>query len=693
MEKILNKLEKYILYTTVFLLPVTVLSISSNPFVVPKLALLVYGLLAILLVRCLRIVVSGKFEMSVSKFDFPVLLIAAAYITSTILKTPNKMEALLLPGTATAVVGGALLYFLINQLTKDDKKNLSLILFASGVFYSFVTLISFTGIFVKMTFLPAIIRSEGFTPEGGYLPAFIFLVSMLPFGVGHFFIEKQLSKKAFLGAASLFIGLGIAISLYNILPGQKFAPKFPSSSTSWSIAVDSLKTSPILGIGPGNYLTAFNRYRPIEYNSTELWAVKFTSARNFVFTLMTEAGLLATAGLVLLLFVFYKTAKKDLKEQKLVNWGVAAMSDLISISILTISLFIFPSTTLLTIVFFILLAFYSKGKHTSLDLTAKGSTDQNTNMNEAATRFPAFLVTLPIIIGVFYTAFNSSKMIAAEYKFMQSISALAKNNAQETYDIMREAIKTNPYVDRYHSAFARINLALANSIASKAQTGSENITDQDRSTITTLVQQAIAEAKSSVSLNPTRSGNWEILAQTYQAIIPLAQGSDNFAIQSYRQAVALDPLNTNLRIALGAIHYAAGDFDSATNIFEMAVATKPDHANARYNYAFALSEIGKVDRAISEMTTTLSLITDKEGEDFKIAEKALSDMKAQKEASAQAGEELTPPQQAEESLLEPPIELPEGSEPPEGEVNLTPTPVLLGEDEQINISPTPTLIP
>ena len=685
MEKILARIEKYTLYITVFLIPVTVLSISSNPFVVPKLIVLVYGVLIALLVRCVRIIISGKLDLKISGFDFPVIFVTGAYVLSTILRTPNKMEAVLLPGTATAVVGGALLYFLINQMSKEEKKNLSLVLFGSAVLFSFITLIGFTGVLTNISQLPALFRIEGFNPEGGYLPSLIFMASVLPLGIGHFMVEKQSNKKLLFAAASAFIGLGALISVYNILPGQNFAPRFPSGSVSWSIAVDSLKESPLFGVGPGNYLTAFNRFRTLDYNATELWAVKFATANNFIFTLVTEAGILAAAGMAFLLYVVYKSARRDLKEQKLVNWGFAAISDLISLGILVLALFLFPATILIIILFFLYLSFYSKVRHTSLDLTAKASQDTSATMSEVATRFPALLITIPLIVACLYLSFYSSRVVAAEHKFVRSLNALAQNNAQETYDLMREAISINPYVDRYHATFARINLALANSIAINAQQEGVEVTDQDRVTITTLIQQAIAEAKSTVALNPFRAGNWEILAQTYRSIMPLAEGADVFAVQSYSQAIFLDPLNTNLRVALGGIYFAVGDYDTAVSIFELAVATKADHANARYNLAFALNEKGNIDRAISEMATVLSLITDKDGEDFRIAQQALSDMQAKKAATADAGQELVPPQ-ADEPLLEPPLELPEGSEPPEAPIGPAP----LDEEEEEEES---TLLP
>ncbi len=101
-----------------------------------------------------------------------------------------------------------------------------------------------------------------------------------------------------------------------------------------------------------------------------------------------------------------------------------------------------------------------------------------------------------------------------------------------------------------------------------------------------------------LALNPPRSGNWELLADTYRAIIPLAEGSDQFAIQSYNQAIALDPINPNLRIKLGGVFFALGDYDSAIEAFRTAVLAKPDLANSHFNLAVAYREVGEIDKAV-----------------------------------------------------------------------------------------------
>lgn len=665
MIRSLTKIETYLLYIVVFLLPLLALPISPNPYVVSKLALLVYGLGIILLVRVVNIIISGKLDIRLSKYDVPVFIIGASYIASAIMVTPNKMEAFLLPGSATAVAGAVLLYYLINQQDDHAKQGVVRALAYSAGLVSLTTIFSAIGLFEQIPQLPDYIRSGNFTPLGGYLPTAILLVSIIPVTLEVLMSEKDIKHKIILGISTALIVFGLGLSAFNIFPGRPFAPNLPSMSTSWVVAVDSLKDNPVLGAGAGNYLTGFNRFRPIEFNQTNLWAIKFSTASNFYFTGMTEAGLLFVAGLILLSVVVYRNIKTDLKENRIVSWGFRGNLRILSLILLAVLIAVFPATIEVIVLLFILLALYAKTHKSTLNLSAASVVPvthfsaENTQ-NAVASRFPAILVTAPVVIAIVLLFIRSTSVLSAEYTFKRALDAFIQNEAVLTYETMQNAINRNPFVDRYRLSYSQVNIAIANSIASQ-----EEITDQDRATIAQLIQQSIDEAKAAVILNPLRSGNWLNLANIYRAIIPLAEGADVFAVQSLSQAIALDPINPSLRIAMGGIYYAAGDFNRAANLFELAASAKPDFANARYNLAFAYRNLGQIDAAINEMTVVMSLV-DRDSPDYEIARQALDELQTERaELTAAQGDELTPPDVAQEPVLEPPLDLPEGSEPPE----------------------------
>ena len=512
------------------------------------------------------------------------------------------------------------------------------------------------------------------------MPSLIFLAAIAPIAISYVINEKIIARKAFFGVSASLLALAWLISLLNVLPGKPSSPQLPGFGVSWSVAIDSLKTNPLLGVGPGNYISAFNQFRPISYNSTKLWSVRFTSAQNFFFTAITETGLAGAAALIITLYTIYKLIIENQKHKKLVGWSTFHFSSIISLGILTLALMIFPATPTLLFVFFIMLALNSKT--TQLNLGMFSSEDS------LATRLPILVITVPVIIGVVAFGYFGAKVLGADITFKNGLNDIARNDGKSAYTNLQMAIQQNPYVDRYRISYAQVNLALANSIAQK-----EAISDEDRTTIAQLIQQAIREGKVAVALNPTRAGNWEVLASIYRTVIPLAEGADAFAIQTYNQAVNLDPLNPNTRIALGGIYYGAGQFKNAIDIFRLAVLTKSDHANARYNLASAYKEDGQLQKAIDEMSVVLSLV-DRNSDDYELARKTLEDLQNKKtETESKATTNLTPPQ-TQEPVLQPPLELPEDAQPPEPEP--TPTPSENPEakpTESPSISPTPTPLP
>lgn len=663
-EKLFQKIEKYIIYVLVFLLPFTVLSISSNPFTISKLAILAFFICLLILLTGVRSIITGKFTFNSSSFDIPVLLIALSYILSTIFRTPNKMEGILLPGTTTAIVGGVLLYFLLNQL--KDKAEVSKILVYSAAVYSLFAIMAFTGLLAKIPQLPAFMKAKTYTPEGGYLPSAIFLITILPLAVSVTLSDKDLKMKLLSVLSTLIVVAGLILSLYQILPGRPFTPRFPNTQTSWEISIDSLKVSPLLGVGPGNYMTAFNRYRPISFNSTDIWAVKFTTASDFYFTLFTETGLLGLSGMILLIWVFFKDAKKQLKEHKLVNWGFIAASPIISFALLLILLAIFPATVFINILIFLILALAAKTHSSSINLTIQRSKEGNEQM--VASRLLAVLIFVPLIGLTIYAGYLGLNILKGEYYYKTALEALLANDAQGTFDNMKKAVNANSRVDRYRATFSRINLILADATARK-----KDLTDTDRTQITQLIQAAIAEGKANVALNPLRAQNWEVLGRTYQSIIPLANGADGFAAQAYSQAVALDPTNPQTRIALGGLYFAAKNYETASRVFELAVASKTDLANSHFNLAYSYKEQGKIDAAITQMSQVLGIV--KPGtKDYEAAQKALEDFQSKKKALAPtASDNLTPPA-VPTPAIKPKVELPEGSEPPAAPIVETPTP-------------------
>lgn len=660
----ISALETYITASLVFLLPLMVLPIFPNVFDTPKIALMVFLLVVLMIIKALKIIQRGRVEITTGSYDLPLLLLSILYIVGMLTRTPNRMEALFLPGTTTFIVAGVILYFVINQLNEAQRNVVRGAIVASGAVFSLISLMAIAGLFGSDAF-PVVMQQNYFNTLGGPIIGIMFLLVSLPFALFGALKSDNSAVKILSSIAAVFIVFGLIINVINALPGRPGAPRMVDFGTSWSVAIDAFKAEPLFGVGPSNYLTAFNRFRPASFNLTDDWTLRFSTARSYFLTMFTEGGLLVLGALILIGIKLLRDSLSYVRSVDVNNW-LDFKPSFIATWVLILLMLLFPATLPIVVILFVLLALNSSRRNMSFNLTS-----QSDQEDSFATRFPAILVAIPLLLLSGAIAFYGFRYVSAEQTYYRALTALARNEGAAAYDLLRAAIQTNPMVDRYHGTYTQVNLALANAIA-----GKEEITDEDRQTIAQLIQQAIREGKATVSLNPTRAGNWELLASTYRAVIPLAQGADQFAVQTYNQAIALDPLNTNYRIALGGILYAAEQYDAAIDVFKLAVLTKPDHANAHYNLAMAYKEAGRTELAIQEMSLVLSLVP-RDSEDYEVARKQLEELQNGQAAETEEGDELTAPgSDIDEPALDPQLELPEDAQPPAGPE--------VGEEEEVD---------
>jgi len=266
------------------------------------------------------------------------------------------------------------------------------------------------------------------------------------------------------------------------------------------------------------------------------------------------------------------------------------------------------------------------------------------------------------IIVLFYF---SGRVWYAEAVFKQAMDAAAANKGLDTYNLGNKAIGLNKYQEKYRVSSSQINLALANSLASK-----ENLTDQDKQNITQLVSQSIEEAKAAAALNPTNPIYWENLAGLYRSLINFADGAENWTVSAYAQAVVTDPVNPVSRVDLGGLFYGFGNYDAAIDNFKRSIDLKPDFANAYYNLSWAYKQADNPVQAFSAMQNVLALVP-QDSEDFIKAAQELEELRAllpeeylQATASGQQ-QQLVPPQPLPSTPPSGPIDLPEEESAPE----------------------------
>jgi len=456
--------------------------------------------------------------------------------------------------------------------------------------------------------------------------------------------------------------MGLIVTLFQVLPGKETSMVILPYKDSWMIAIEAFKQNPLLGVGPGSYLSAFNRFRPISFNLYNFWNIRFARASSFPLQLLTIGGILTLGTYLFLLFRAVTLWFKTYRGKRLDEGQLGILVGLLTL--LAIQLF-FPINFLILTLIFLFLAFlslyWSKGELVS---------------------FPAKTLPLAVlgVIGflVLISFYFWGRAYTADFYFRKSLNALAQNRGTETYNFQIRATNLNPYREAYRVAYSQTNFALANAIA-----GQPDLSDQDRTNISQLIQQAIREAKVATVLNPTNASHWQNLAQIYRNIVNFAQGADQWTIAAYQQAILLDPTNPWIRVNLGGFYYSLENYEEAVLHFRNAINLKPNYANGYYNLAAAYREQAKYQEAFNALQAVVNIIP-ADSADYQTAIDELEELRAKlpaeeaTPAAVPAGPgELTPPEPLPSPAIEPPLELPEEVGP-----EISPTP---------EATPTPTL--
>jgi len=642
--KTLAKVQKALVFLTYFLFPVLFFPVFTNFFAVPKLVLLAILAGLNLLIIAARIVLEKKISLHTSRFDSPLILLMLSYLLSVVLVSPNKVEALLDPSRGAALIVVMVLLVLTLPKERQLAGKASLI----GLVVLFLATV--TSYFGVLGFLPktlAFVNTKGFNLLGNILHQALYAGFFL--GLAFEQLRENDAKKQPAGNSGMlnllfFVSLlTTVLSLYVIFKDVK--PVLFPLKENWQISVDVLKNpkNALFGVGPANYVALYTQSKPFTVNQMpSYWNVNLDYSRSAVLHILSEVGLLGIIALGLLLTQLYRAARKH--ELRL------------AMLVLLIWTFIFP----LSQVYFFLLFL-------SVYLLREEKSVRELDLKELD--LFAYATATAIVVMVIAASYFYGRGVYADYLVSRSSYAAQSNQIQNVYDYQTKAIQANPYSETARKAFIQTNMAIASSIAQKKKP-----TDADRQQYSQLVQQAITNARDTVTLNPQQSLNWASLATVYQTLLGQAEGASEWTIASYQRAIALDPKNPIYYFSLGSVFYSLNNFEEATRFFEQAISLKGDIPNYYYNLAWSAYRQENYPKAVNALETAMQF-TKKGTNDYKRVKAELAEFKTKlpQETAQPSATETTPETLSQPTSIptgQPTIELPKESAPPE--VSATP---------------------
>lgn len=419
-------------------------------------------------------------------------------------------------------------------------------------------------------------------------------------------------------------------------------------NTSWKIAVSAFRDSPFWGTGPATFLFNFTNYKPIEFNSTKNWNLRFDSAFNEYFQTLATLGGVGLIALLSLTAMYISSVSKLLMSETALNAFKHDLKRALAVSGLTffVILALHSSAAVVWMVGILILASVmvlnlsenlQKSWGSTQDLkkmlvkiALNVSSPNSTQETIKIEALPSILLTISMasVLGMLYFG---GKIVIADYHHRLGLNAVTQNNGILAYNELVKAEKLNSVNDLYRTDLAQINFALANAIATAKgpteSSSSGSLTDQDKINIQNLLQQSINEGRVAVTLSPRSAINWEILGLMYRQIAGVAQNALVFSLDSYGRAIFQDPLNPALRLNVGGVYYAIKNYDLAIRFFTDSINLKPDFANGYYNLSVALKDKGDLNSATVAAEKVVELV-DKNSQDYKLASDYLKDLKS-----------------------------------------------------------------
>lgn len=604
-------LAQWVLPIALSLIPLFFLPITENYYETNKWLLVLVITVMCFIVWAIKSLRASHVTLSLTPATIALGVLALTTCITLFVTSTNKVEAALSYfGPPTFVALFLMILLLPTLLRSEELHHLKHALYTVAGILGLIAVYQTLGVGKTIFAAYPYLADSSWTPTGSTIATASFLFIMLPMILADVFrawkkgFESDFGFLIIITIATL-AGFGFSVWQYILHPSGAAMPL----KDGWTIALEVLKNplSAFFGVGPENYLSAFTVGRSQVLNMTTLWNARFTSSASTLLHIVTTYGLLGGGAFLLILRALFVTK----------NRGAEWISRILCVLVLC---FTPPSLTIIMLTTILLLLNTSQNHLRSVKIPS----------GNVALRIASSILMIMIIIGAIWPL---SQAYSAELLYYQSILTAQKNNGSATYNLLSRAIKKSPQVTRYHIVFSQTSLAIANALAASTKATNQGSADaqktqaNDQQVVAQLIQQAINEGKTAVKLNTVSVLGWENMANIYAQLVNVAQGSDNWAIISYKQAISLDSTNPTLRLQLGSVYYQMKKYTDAITQFQIAIALKPNYANAYYNLAEAYKMSNDITQAVQNMQQAQSLV-DKSSDDYRIATTELTNLKS-----------------------------------------------------------------
>jgi len=591
----LDKIIKYSLYLLVFLLPLFLLPLTSFPIVFNKQMLLSVFVFLLLILWLIKIISSGKLNLTWNKITGSVFLLISILGISTLF-SGAKIQSFWGMSFESDTLFSFILYGLVfllfaNLINKEQIKSvlisflassgiLSILFlvqslwrpifswdFAQGIGFNSVGTVQTLAIFLGAGFIILISLWESNFKKsilaiifGCLLFVNIFIINYWVAWLGVslamaiiIWARLKTIKENEITSARIILPLVILalclIFIFIKIPTGNIV-NLPSevnltNKASFNIAQKTLGEGTknlAFGSGPATFAYNYDLYRSAGPNLTVFWQTRFNQATSAFLTFLATTGILGILAFLLMIFFFLQQGLKFIKGDQLSPVGISVF---IGTVYFLFSWFFYPTNLTLMFSAFLMLGLFTVWNN-------KQESKQIIFTQSPQTAFFIMLIGVFLIVGSVFVLYNLSQKYQAALAFSQGLELI---NAEEP-NLDEGMIKLNRAVnldkkDSYSRNLSQAFLFKINEVLNNQELSEEN----KKQVFQSLISNTESFANNAVLLNPKDSQNWLQLGRVYENFMALGVGgAGDLAFSSFQKTEELAPQNPEIPFILARIY-------------------------------------------------------------------------------------------------------------------------------------------
>lgn len=375
--------------------------------------------------------------------------------------------------------------------------------------------------------------------------------------------------------------------------------------TAGLVSWESLKEYPVLGSGPGTFVNNFTRFKPISFNESSFWNIRFDKAPSQLLEMIGTTGILGTLSYLMLIGVFSLIVLVFFSRKKmaaLVSGGSMADSQYsklgLPLVLAWLALFLgqlaYYQNTTLSFHFWLLMALV-------VIIWQEIQTKPVKKIGFSFKRIPEIGLIFNVIVLILFFALVSMFYLGSRFYLAEAKLSQPAESNEEVIRTFESAVNLNQYRASYRQTLSQIYLASAWNEVNKGE--------EERNTqlLQNLAAGSIQQARTATSLRPNSISAWENLGVIYRDSRGLVGGTLPFAIEAFSKAKDLEPNNPVFYREICRLNLASEekDWDNTVAMCQRAVELKPNYLDAQIQLALVYEQKGELEEAVGQMESIL----------------------------------------------------------------------------------------